>query len=209
MGRLSAVVSQPILCAQNVLDYSKIMIHKGFNAIRKEFPGTRLISAITDSLTMVVLCDSSTYLEKLKSMGQMFDFSNLPSTPLYNCDNAGKSGYWKIEALNILEWISIKNRVYSFLILCDKCKIPYNQECGFCSMEKNQKKKAAYIHRLAQNQLTHSRYRQLLSGVDIKLTCTKLNGELATISLHSFDYRRIQNEKYPCDSFALGNCRYS
>lgn len=60
-------------------------------------------------------------MQDLKQLSYLYDFSNLkPGHELYNTCNKGKSGVFKLEALDIKEFVGSSPKLYSYILADDK-----------------------------------------------------------------------------------------
>ena len=85
----------------------------------------------TDSFLAKIIDLDGNYLTKLKSLGHIFDFSNLdPSHQLYDTRFRGKPGVFKIVHDGILEFLAISCSMYSLEIESGNSNIYVNRHGG-------------------------------------------------------------------------------
>ena len=111
-------LSKPIYIGQCVLDFSKVVMYKLFDAWKENTlcDNVQLIGGDTDSFFMEI---ESSYDRDtiLKSMSHIFDSSNYPpSHPLYSEVNKARLGCFKDEAAGeeIEEFICLSPKSYSY-----------------------------------------------------------------------------------------------
>jgi hypothetical protein len=64
----------------------------------------------TDSIVNILMDPANTFIADMKGLSSWYDFSNLPPThSLYNTDNRGVPGFWKIVIFNPKEIIAISS----------------------------------------------------------------------------------------------------
>jgi len=163
----------------------------------------RLCAGETDSLKMQIFDESNSLYTKLKSVGDFLDFSSLPPNhELYDESNLCELGKWKVVSLNISEFISIKSKMFSYLIRCDKCKQNFTPDCDYCKYYKRQKVGASGVPTDEHKHLTHDFYSQL-----VECHGTFKNKQLLhNMSFNSLDTRRFF-EGNPEESLAFGHYR--
>lgn len=94
-----------------------------------------ICSSLTDSLVCEIKDPNKTFIEDLKSLSHIFDFSTLPKThSLWNCSNEKEPGKLKIEFPYPLEFVAVKSKVYSVLNQCQICQKneTVSLECESC-----------------------------------------------------------------------------
>jgi len=109
------LMDKPIIVGSQILSLSKVyMFRFWYNVLKPNFNHLKLI--LTDTDSFLFSCERRNFQEKLKSLSQYFDFSNLdPSHYLYSLENANKIGAFKDESKgkSILSVSCPKSKVYS------------------------------------------------------------------------------------------------
>jgi len=186
-----------------ILENCKYMVYKGFYRFREHFNyNVQLVAGETDSLKMKILDPNNNFIIKMKELTDIIDFSFLPPAhELYNNKISCEMGKWKVESLNIAEYVSLKSKVFSYIAFCDQCKTQFSEGCDFCKYYSNRKIGAAGVKKSVQNVLSHEFYKQLL----FTNSSVKVPSNEETIHLSSLDTRRYF---YPSgESLALGHYR--
>jgi len=124
MQKQSSLVSKNCLISSFILCQSKLLLYKKVYAL-KEYFGKRItiMSVEVDSICFQVSDFYNTFIEDMKKLEHLFDYSTLPeSHPLYSKQNALKEGYLKIELSYILAFAKTRSKCYAFKFLCALCK---------------------------------------------------------------------------------------
>jgi len=150
---------------------SKIKLYEGWLLFKTTFENCKLILGDTDSICAILDDPKREFISKLKSLSEFFDFSTI-SKELFSTENELKHGFWKLSSLNILEVISIRQKNYSVLMLCDECGNPTDRKCEGCQKQT----KGSGVPRSVLNKLTHNFYRQLLSNEGVEYVQSKQIG---------------------------------
>lgn len=196
----------PFIC----LDMAKRCLYEGYDMMREKFSHCKLILAETDSLCLEIGDPDRTFETKMSSISSRFDLSNLSSSdPLYNAENKGCPGVWKLCYPYISEVISVAPKNYSVLLFCKCCKSNSEIMCT-CSVQKAARVDAASIKRI-----NHEFYRHLLDEDEKVYTNARAYqsnlfhcGVKSTrkLSWHCFNISRYLN-KNGIDSTAFGHWR--
>jgi hypothetical protein len=184
--------SSPLLWGQVCLDLSKIELYEGLRHFKRTFPGTKLILAQTDSLLLKIPAVGDNLVSGLKALDNIFDFSSLPTShSLYDSSKQGKAGLWKIVDMDISEVISIKTCVYSYLLLCDKCKEEFNKDCSRCIG----KTSTPGLPDQYKNLANHSYFRQLVKTHSAEQVNVQASGVYSSVKFgfHNLNVRRYLN----------------
>lgn len=98
-----------------VLELGKLALYECYyDKIVPTFPMCKLLLSNTDSLLVSVPNPDNNYIERLKGLGDTFDFSNLPNNhPLFSEVNKELPGYWKIVHTDIVEFVGLRVTNYS------------------------------------------------------------------------------------------------
>jgi hypothetical protein len=138
MAKTSVKITAPLLCAVQILEYSKLLLYEKWEKIRETFgPNCKLIKIQTDSIACSIPDPQRRFIKTLMSIRDELDFSNLPTDSiLYSKYNQCQFGIMKVCSLNIIEIVSIKPKIASILEVCETCKMPYNENCSSCLLTK-------------------------------------------------------------------------
>jgi len=117
-------IDKNILVGAAVLDLAKLRLYELIYKELKPKFGDRMYvcSSLTDSLVCEIKDPNKTYIQDLKDLEHIFDFSTLPENhPLYDNSKAMQSGLLKIEYPYPIEFAAVKSKVYSVLNKCQSC----------------------------------------------------------------------------------------
>ncbi len=105
----------------------------------KDYFGERLKIAggETDSFVGELSDPNGSFLQDMKILEDMFDFSNLHhSSPLYSTTNSFKIGVFQMEHELALEYIKLKSKNFAIRTLCRNCRLNSNENandlCDLC-----------------------------------------------------------------------------
>jgi hypothetical protein len=110
----------PLLWGFKILESSKLCLYRAFYRFQTTFPGVKLCGANTDGLSMLIPDPHNILIPQLKSMEDMFDFSNLTGCSefeksLYSPMHISEPGRFKFVAVNIIELIYLTSKNYSYV----------------------------------------------------------------------------------------------
>ena len=124
---LKVRLDSPFQIGQVCLDYSKLIYYQNYYQGLKKVFGDRIKSCYqdTDSVITTIEDPENTFYKDLVKNEHLLDFSKLPpSHPIFQqfsnipnlrTKNAGKSGIWKIESVDIDELLVLRPKQYSLL----------------------------------------------------------------------------------------------
>lgn len=139
-------------------------VMQGFDRIQTAFPGCRIISGNTDSLSVLIKDPEGTFMSKMRLLEDIFDMSEIPiSSSLFSRKNSNVPGMWKPICFgNILEFISLGPSSYSYLPICESCMGERPAECLHCVGVLNGLQKSSGIPKSIQQRITHHTYKSFL-----------------------------------------------
>ncbi|CAG7786752.1 unnamed protein product, partial [Allacma fusca] len=120
-------LNKPIQSGMVVLDLAKVIFFHGYyQQLKVVFPGgISMLYMDTDSAVILVNDPQRTFLQDLAKHKQFFDFSKLPKDHEIFREheqlletrvvNAGVSGLWKLESIDVQQITTIKSKQYSIL----------------------------------------------------------------------------------------------
>jgi hypothetical protein len=203
----SVKVCSPVLCAVQILELSKLKMYTSWDLFRDTFgiDNIKLIKIQTDSLAALVKDPQNRFFENLQSLSNHFDFSNLDSShALFSEENRCRFGKWKLESLTILEMISLKPKIASYIETCVECGREFSANCGLCS---------SYIKRESVDtcpsvakRIAHDFYRDFLTSENISFASKfqlAQKGIDRKIGFSRLDIRRTLAPN-GVDTFAIG-----
>lgn len=160
MAKCSFVFDTPWQWAASVLWDSKVAVNRGRDRFQDVFPEAKLAKVQTDSLAFLVPLPNNDLNQRLASMSDILDFSNLPQDhmirklvkdPDAHCMTPMK---WKIESENgccrVKEIVSIRPKLFSYLYYCE------NPEC------KMSKDVVKGLPVFVRNEISHSNFKRML-----------------------------------------------
>jgi hypothetical protein len=178
-----------IISAFMILENSKEDLYRCADFFRSVYDKCQVIAGETDSLLLFIQESSSSFLEKLRNLKGQIDFSKLPKGHYLKDDSlAGDLGAWKLSELNIKEYLSIKQRLTSYIKACENCRGVCNTAC---EADKNQTNKILGSGILKQDKkgLSHRYLEDLLHKEDLTYM-QSVADPVRRYKFHSLDVRR-------------------
>lgn len=123
-ARNSCTLNKNIFVSFVVLDLAKLHLYEIIYDILKPKFGDKMYvcASETDNLVIELKVPDNNYLQDLKDIEYIFDFSTLPKDhPLYNTSRAKEPGLLKIEHPYPLQFVGVKSKLYSIINRCEKC----------------------------------------------------------------------------------------
>jgi hypothetical protein len=163
--KLHTYIDKNILLSFVVLELSKLKLYEiVYDVLKPKFGPRMYVCAVeTDNFVVKVIDPKKTFLKDLADIGNIFDFSTLPTNhPLYDTSKAKEPGLLKIEHPYPLQFVGIRPKLYSILNKCQKCLSAASSdgdlECDQCA-------KASVVKGCSKRVKTpHSTYLQVIMG---------------------------------------------
>lgn len=137
--RESSVIDKNILVSFVVLERAKLRLYELIYDELKPVFGERMYVAAseTDNVVVEIRDPDRTFLQDLKRLEHIFDFSTLPvNHPLFCESRASEPGLLKIEYPYPLQFVGVKAKLYSVLNKCQQCLQKESNDsldCDHCS----------------------------------------------------------------------------
>jgi len=153
-----------IINAFIILENCKEMVYRGWYRMREHFNNkVRLIAGETDSMKLQIFDVEDNFLDKMMQLSSTFDFSGLPpSHVLYSSENQCRVGAWKVVALGIYEFVSIKSKLSAYSTRCDLCKCVYTPTCGYCKYYNQEKICISGLEKNKREEINTNRLKEIL-----------------------------------------------
>jgi len=213
LSRTKVVCNSFIYLGFIILELAKLILYEAYyDGIKKVFgPRVRVQYGDTDSLIVGIEDPENTLNADLAKLSSWYDFSNLAvDHPLYNNQNKGVPGLWKLVVNNISEVVAISSKMYSVLTAEDVKEAkehnrriaagehPPNESRG---KKKELMKKGKGVGRGVLEKLQHEHYIKSITEHNkifhvkmkgIRMDKTDLNRvEMRKIGFHALDTKRF------------------
>ena len=183
---------------------SKLMLYDAWDVVREPFPQSNILAGQTDSLAISIRLDyAEEYEEKLQSLEETFDFSNLENSKLHSLANKNKPGCLKIVDHYIKEFISLRPGASSYQSVCSTCLGKETRGCENCQVASVGVQKATGVPKSIKRSATHAKYREFLDQLTGKtfdyIAQKTVNGEtvLETVKKHAFSTLNMHRYQFP------------
>ncbi|OXA47376.1 hypothetical protein Fcan01_17527 [Folsomia candida] len=193
------------------LDLVKLENYKMMEKLQRVLPGCKLILHETDSFLVAYPDPNKDFVKRLQSMSCDLDFSECVGTDLFNINNKGKPGKWRILHPNLKEVCSIRPKTYSLLFWCENCSSDINHLTHECES----KVKASGVAASAIKKLTHHYFKKLLAdeaAITVKFKTIQAKEfspglyETSKAAISALNFSRYLN-KNKVDTTARGHIR--